>query len=157
MLSKKSFSPRVMMRFLQLSFERAQEYYLDNPGEDKKVLLDEKNEYPVIKKQCMFDAYKLIISKTINWTLNKARRYSEEWNEILLTYFNSINKNSKFTLEHFCEKLDCNTDEARVIMAFLENVGAVRCYKPNRRNWEKSIYGTSLFYRAYAYHSDWNI
>jgi hypothetical protein len=155
MLSKKSFSPRIMLRFLQIAFEKSQEYYLDNPGEDKKVQLNENQEYPLVKKQLLNETYRIIVDKTINWTLNKAGKYSIEWRDILVTYFNSLNKNTSFSLATFCEEFDCTVEDARVIMAFLENVGAIKCYKPNRRNIGKSKFSIPLFFRSYAYHGEW--
>ncbi len=156
-LSRKTYSPRVMIRFLQLSFEKAHEYYQDNPGEDRKVKRDKNQEFPLIKKECMYNAYKTVVKKTKNWTLDKARRYDHVWDEILSLYFNDLNKAQQFTLNDFCTKLDILVDEARTIMAFLENVGAVGCSKSNRKNWGESEYTPSLFYRAVSYHMEWEL
>jgi len=154
-LSDNNFSPRVMRRFLEICFEKANNYYLDNPGEEVKKLRN--NEYPLIKKQSMHDAFISIVNKTITWTLSKAKRYDNQWHDMLATYFNQINSFDEYNLYDFCNKLHCDIEHARIILAFLEHVGAVKCIKADRIDWLQSVYKIPLFYRSYTYHRIWNL
>ena len=155
--SRKKFSPRVMRRFLEISFEKASEYYCDNPIGLANVKIDNNGEYPLIKKRCMFDAYVSIVNKAEKWTLNKGSQHDLQWVNYLTTYFNSINKEPIFELEEFCYKLKCDIEYSRILLAFLENVGAIRCIKSDRVNWIDSEYEIPLFFRSYTYHRQWGL
>jgi len=56
-LGKNILTPRIIIMFIEKCLEFTRNYYRDNP-DIKVVELDKNNEYPLIKKSCVSNAYK---------------------------------------------------------------------------------------------------
>lgn len=134
-LGSGSTTPRIILIYLEKCLEQARNYYRKNP--DKKVMLNDKGEYPLFLREFLFDAYMelrkscldTMVSLNTDWEkpariLMQHKFQSKDCTEI--TYMDAKKTIGKYLGSG--QEIDNNLIK---FFAFYEHAGLLKCKNKN--------------------------
>lgn len=134
-------TPRIIIMFLEECMDHVREYYRGNP--DITVELDDSNEFPLVKRDLITDAYN-DVRNDISIAFGKIDSKWESWYDLFRT-----RKGAKYTFTYKdMQKIIKTKSESELhrFLAFLSHIGYLQCVNPNA-NYPARSYKLPILFR----------
>jgi hypothetical protein len=120
-------TPRIILMFLEKSLENTRRYFYSNP-DIKFVDLDKNNELPLVKRDCMYQAYNDLKVDVWETCCNISNRWRELMEELRAKKGIFHKKGVSYQeIISLLSKVCPNEEELREFLAFLVHVGVLNC------------------------------
>jgi len=137
-------TPRSLLLFLDKTIQHCKAYYETNWDEKNKVTIDERREYPLIKRKCFEDAYGALIKDICTYIVN----HDQQWKPYISKFFNEKGKKRIFSYNHIKKIIGIDDAQLKQLLAFLEHIGCLKCICAFEPHTEKCKYELPVFFQA---------
>lgn len=123
-LASGTTTPRLIIMFLDKCIEIATDYYRNNS--DEKVPLDSNNEYPLFKRRILILAYEEF-QKEVSSSFSNI---SSTWKPYFDKFITKKGKKVDYKFTEIHKVIGGDIDEAKRFIAFMCNIGYLKCHNP---------------------------